>query len=84
MHFDRFDICAAYWHLYQLPFHSYMPYDCDTISRVQFKCIRKLQRLHYKPDLSDSNLATISENAKAIYMQLVRKYLGVHSTCSKG
>jgi len=61
-HFDRLDICVAYYH-----------YACICRNYGEVCAIMdKLDRIRFRPGLSDSKLATISLNAKAIYMQLIR------------
>ena len=74
MYFDRFDICAAYYHFADtLTFCSNVHHGLSII--YSLKISRQLTRLKYKPGISDSNLATISDNAKTIYMNLIREWL---------
>lgn len=62
MHWNRMDICAAYYH-----------YACITKSYGKVcRIMDTLERLSYKPGLSDRNLATTTTNTKEIYMELVR------------
>lgn len=78
MYFDRFDIAAAYHHFAFLTLYRGMHYDYERVSKLQFTIAARLELvIRYKPGLSDSKLSTISPNAKAIYMGLVRKHLGV-------
>lgn len=66
-YYNRFDICAAYYH-----------YACLMINTYYYltKIDSQLHRMKYRPGLSDSRLSTLTPNAKAIYMQLVRKHYG--------
>lgn len=66
MYFDRFDICAAYYHFAKLAMVN---------PARRRKALDQLNKLRYRPGLSDRNLATISPNAKAIYMNLVSRYV---------
>jgi hypothetical protein len=75
MEFNRFDICAAYYHFAMLPVRSGLQYKYPSVSYWQCIYEKRLLAMKYRPGLSDSRLATISPNAKAIYMGLVRKYL---------
>lgn len=79
MYFDRFDICAAYYHFaLTLPAFRGMHYSYDKVSQLQFVIAARLElSLRYKPGLSDSRLHSMTPNAKAIYMNLVRTHLGV-------
>jgi hypothetical protein len=61
MHFDRFDICAAY-NMYGLLWDSGRKYSAA------------LHRLKYRPAHSEEYLEGLSENAKEIYGALVRKH----------
>lgn len=79
MYWDRFDICAAYYHFVCLTIVRSKHYSLDEIIRYQLGVYMQLHRLRYKPGLSDSKLSNISDNAKAIYMGLIRKHLGVYS-----
>jgi len=63
-YYDSFDICAAYYHFTDLPIGV----------RRASKIMNQLGRLRYHPGTSDSHLHSISPNAKAIYMNLVRKH----------
>jgi hypothetical protein len=79
MYFDRFDICAAYYHFaWSLTAYRGMHYDYQTVSRLQCQVAARLElSLRYKPGLRDSRLHSMTPNAKAIYMHLVRTHLGV-------
>jgi len=95
MYWDRFDICAAYHHFIDRWRWGYLndaippgdrqvrdaalKYDAQ-MHRLKRKWAAQLEGLKYQPGLSDRQLATLTPNAKAIYMGLVRKHLGVHST----
>jgi hypothetical protein len=70
MYWDRFDICTAYFHFSML----YSPQLNADARYFQLKLVKRLDDLRYNPGISDSNLKTCSENAKMIYMQLIRKY----------
>lgn len=71
-YWDRFDIASAYYHFAMLRLGGFTNY--------QVAIAEQLDRMRYKPGLSDSKLATISPNAKAIYCRLVHKHVGVKST----
>ncbi|RCJ37863.1 hypothetical protein A6770_13800 [Nostoc minutum NIES-26] len=66
MYWNRFDICAAYYHYCHLPFKNI------SIQNYQWKLLDQLYRLRYKPLLNDRRLATLNPNSKAIYMSLVK------------
>lgn len=88
MYFDRSDICGAcYQFLLNVtgnPTWSELTLEQKAVINGEIIRMDKvLRRLRYKPGLSDENLATLSSNAKSIYMILIRKYLGVHSTAKK-
>lgn len=83
-YWNRWDIAAAYHHFTLNWRCGYFnteiaPGECSVRDAV-FKFCAQLDRIRYRPGLSDSKLATISPNAKAIYRQLVQTYIGVHST----
>ncbi|WP_416667937.1 hypothetical protein [Egbenema bharatensis] len=80
MHFDRFDIAAAYYHFTQLTIYRGMHYDYQTVSHYQLQKALQLTALLFKPGLSDRQLLTLSPNAKAIYKHLVQRQLGITST----
>lgn len=98
MYWSRFDICAAYSHFIDQWRWGYfneaitpgeehvrdqaLKYEAQ-VTRLKRKWANQLDRLRYTPGLSDSKLATLTPNAKAIYMGLVKKHLGVHSTAKK-
>jgi hypothetical protein len=67
MHFDRFDICAA-WNLYLQ--HTYYDQWCPKYARL---C--KLQRV-FKPARSEEFVDGLSENARAIYDNLMSQESG--------
>lgn len=73
MYYNSFDICAAYYHFCNLEVTEYVK-DKQAFIKRQRKALSQLRKLRYKPGPSDRNLATISENAKEIYMNLIRKY----------
>lgn len=60
MHFDRFDICAAY-HMFDV---LWGPSDYAA----------KLRRLRYRPSVREEYLEHLSENAKEIYGALVLRH----------
>lgn len=70
-HFDRHDVCAAYYHFAGLLTNLE---DYGGLCRID----DVLSRIGYRPGLSDSRLSSISPNAKAIYMRLVRAKFGVN------
>jgi hypothetical protein len=73
---NRFDICAAYYHFsrnFDPKFTGKM--DRKALLDYQYRKYAQLLRMRYRPRLSDSTLATITPEAKCIYMSLVRKYL---------
>jgi hypothetical protein len=74
MYWDRFDIASAYYHFADLLAKVKIQ------GRYRIKIVTQLDRLRYRPGLSDSNLATTSENAREIYIALVKKHLKVRST----
>lgn len=73
MNWNRWDICAAYWHFSLLD----SPIYGEEIWFIQETYYSRLNDMHYKPGLSDSQLSKISTNAKQIYMQLVRKHFNI-------
>jgi hypothetical protein len=81
---NRFDIAAAYYHFAHCNrwgwFNALDEQEHERLNQYCWRKAHQLARLRYKPGLSNRQLATISPNAKAIYMGLVRRYLGVHST----
>lgn len=80
MYYDRFDICAAYYHFaYSLPYFRGMQYNYSDVLSKGTKYALQLNRIRYKPGLSDSNLSTMSKNAKLIYINLVKKHLAKSS-----
>jgi hypothetical protein len=84
MYWARFDICAAYSHFSNAwrwgYFNNAIAPGDETIRDAVFKYDQQLEALRYQPGLSDSQLRTLSPNAKAIYTSLVKKHLGVRST----
>lgn len=81
MYFDRFDIACAYYHFSMLIPDSVMSKEkFIAFKQRQAKAERQLANLQYKPGLGASNLHSCSENAKAIYVALIKKYIGVYST----
>ena len=64
MHFDKFDICAAY-NLYS----QLWGWDAYTHG-IQ----ARLCKLTYRPSNSEQGLSGCSENAQEIYLQLVRRH----------
>lgn len=66
MYWNRFDICAAYYHYCHLAFQN------TSLQNYQWKLLSQLYRLRYKPLLNDRKLATLNLNSKAIYMSLVK------------
>ncbi|MDJ0737661.1 MAG: hypothetical protein QNJ47_27000 [Nostocaceae cyanobacterium] len=77
MHFDRFDIAAAYYHFTNLPIYRGMPYDFYKILQYQIQKATQLQSMRYRPVSFDRKLSKLSPNAKQIYMNLVKTYLGI-------
>ena len=63
-HFDRFDVCAAYY-CYAAEWHS------GQWSK-EYLLLGVLDRLRYRPGLSDQQSRTLNENARSIYDHLVR------------
>jgi len=72
MYFDRLDICTAHY-LFAMLFHQ------GQFSEIYAK-FGQLEKIRFKPSLLLSNPKQLNENAKEIYMNLVRKYIGVLST----
>ncbi|BAZ47519.1 hypothetical protein NIES4103_01200 [Nostoc sp. NIES-4103] len=66
MYWNRYDICAAYYHYCNLPFKN------KSLQNYQWKLLNQIYRLRYKPLLNDRKLATLNPNSKAIYMNLVK------------
>jgi len=64
MHFDRFDICAAFALYSQLWGH-----DAYT-NQIQYR----LHLLKYRASRSEETLSGCSENAQEIYLGLVKKH----------
>jgi spore cortex formation protein SpoVR/YcgB (stage V sporulation) len=75
MQFDRFDICAAYYHFSMIPVYRHLRYRLNRVLALQWQIDHKLEAIKYKPGLSQEQLSTLNPNAKAIYMTLVRKHL---------
>lgn len=73
MYFDRFDICSAYYHFAELLVTTKQGHAGKAIIR-SLEIELQLERMQYKAGISDSKLATASDNAKAIYMNLVKQY----------
>lgn len=81
MYFDRFDIACAYYHFSMLIPGPVMSKEKFVIFKQrQAKTEQQLAKLRYKPGLGASQLNTSSENAKSIYCDLVKKFIGVYST----
>ncbi|MFN6572235.1 hypothetical protein [Dendronalium sp. ChiSLP03b] len=66
MYWNRFDICAAYYHYCHLPFKNI------NLQNYQWKLLNQLYRLRYRPLFRDRRLATLNLNSKALYMSLVK------------
>ncbi len=64
MHFDKFDVCAAYWNYSVLWGHD------DRTNSI----MSRLDKIQYRPSRSEENLSSCSENAQEIYLQLVKKH----------
>ena len=69
MHFDRFDICAAY-NMYSVLWGG------DGYHYPNYIQVR-LSRIKYRPSHSEEYLEGLSENAREIYNALVLKREGV-------
>jgi hypothetical protein len=74
MYFDRLDICTAHY-LFAMLFHQ------GQFSEIYAK-FGQLEKVRFKPSPLLSNPKQLNENAKEIYMNLVRKHIGVLSTNS--
>lgn len=72
----RFDIAAAYHHFTMLSLRSLTstPLRYQAVLTYQLAKIRQLERIRYKPGLSDCQLHTLTPEAKYVYRQLVRKF----------
>jgi hypothetical protein len=66
MNFDRFDICAAY-NVYSVLWGGD---GCTYENTIQVR----LSRLDYKPASSEQTLAGLSDNAREIYQELVKRH----------
>jgi hypothetical protein len=73
--FNRFDVCAAYYHFSMIPVYRHLQYQLNQVLALQWRIDHKLEALKYKPGLSQEQLSTLNPNAKAIYMKLVRQHL---------
>jgi hypothetical protein len=72
MYWDRFDICHAYF-MFAMLFHGGQWGDI-------YATFGKLDRIKFHPSPLLSHPSQLNGNAKEIYMNLVRKHIGVHST----
>ncbi len=77
MYFNRFDIAAAYYHFAHLRIYRGMTYDFYKILQYQIQKATQLQTMRYRPVSCDKKLSKLSPNAKRIYMNLVKTYLGI-------
>lgn len=75
MYWNRFDICAAYYHYCKLPFKN------QSLQNYQWKLLNQIYRLRYRPLLNDRKLATLNPNSKAIYMSLVKPSYEIEGKC---
>jgi hypothetical protein len=73
---NRFDVAAAYHHFTMLSLRSLTstPIRYQAALTYQLAKIRQLQRIRYKAGLSDSQLHSLTPEAKYVYRQLVRKF----------
>lgn len=67
MYFDRFDVCAAYWHFLQHHWNG-----------VHDPLYARFCRLtgYYTPSTQEERLEGLSENARAIYDALCAEHSG--------
>ena len=73
MHFDRYDICLAYW-LFAVHFHGgqFSP---------EYAILGRLERIRFSPGACQSDRpADLPENAREMYRRLVVRRFGIRST----
>jgi dihydroorotase len=64
--YNRYDICAGYYHFIRLDL---------SLRDKEYKEKKKkqLERLQYIPSVEDRNFYTITDNAKEIYLNLIKQ-----------
>lgn len=71
--FDRFDICIAHF-VFAMLFH-------DGQGSKLYAKFAQFDRIKFRPSPLPSSPKQLSCEQKEIYMNLVRKHIGVFSTC---